>query len=141
MDDGEKIQVPSLNTHGDIRNREELAEAVSKKVDLDALANEVGKDIGEAVFVDGEVQEVNLYHWVLDQYGYEDNYQQVSNSFTVIFATSLKPYVQYTFSGYQTLYDYKKCLLGGLKPPNLHTLQQGGLGLAKYLLWSYTEYP
>lgn len=74
MDDGEKIQVPSLNTHGDIRNREELAEAVSKKVDLDALANEVGKDIGEAVFVDGEVQEVNLHHWVLDQYGYEDNY-------------------------------------------------------------------
>lgn len=72
-DDGEKIAVPSLNTHGEIQNREELAEAVSRKVDLDGLAGEVGKDIGDAVFTDGEVEEVNLYHWVLEQYGHEEN--------------------------------------------------------------------
>jgi len=72
MDDGERVQVPSLNTYGEIYDREQLAEAVSKKLDLDALANEVGKDIGEAVFVNGEVGEVNLYHWVLDQYGHEE---------------------------------------------------------------------
>jgi hypothetical protein len=72
-DDGEKIQVPSLNTRGEIQNREELAETISRKVDLDALAREVGKDIGEVVFVDGEVQDINLYHWVLDQYGHEVN--------------------------------------------------------------------
>jgi hypothetical protein len=71
-DDGEKIEVPSLNTHEEIQNREEIAEKVSRKADLDALSGEVGKDIGEAVFFDGELQEVNLYNWVLDQYGHKE---------------------------------------------------------------------
>ena len=71
MDDGQKVWVPSLNTHGEIQNREQLAEAVSRVVDLDGLANEVGKDIGEVELVDGDVENLSLYDWVIDQYGHK----------------------------------------------------------------------
>lgn len=72
-DDGEKVQVPSLNTYGDIQNREALAEAVSRVVDLDSLADEVGKDIGDVLIVNGEIKELNLYEWVLEKYGYNED--------------------------------------------------------------------
>lgn len=72
-DDGEKVQVPSLNTYGDIQNREALAEAVSREVDLDSLADEVGKDIGDVLIVDGQIEELNLYEWVLKEHGYTED--------------------------------------------------------------------
>jgi hypothetical protein len=72
-DDGEKVQVPSLNTYGDIQNREALVEAVSREVDLDSLADEVGKDIGDVLIVDGQVEELNLYEWVLKEHGYTED--------------------------------------------------------------------
>lgn len=71
MDDGEKVWVPSLNTHGEVQNREQLSEAVSRVVDLDALADEVGKDIGEVELVDGDLKDLSLYDWVIDQYGHK----------------------------------------------------------------------
>lgn len=71
-DDGETVEVPSLNTYGDLEDRESLADAVSKKVDFDKLSNEVGNDLGEAVIKDGVVEKVNLYYWVTENYGIDE---------------------------------------------------------------------
>lgn len=68
-DDGEKVEVPSLNTYGNIEDRESLAEAVSKKVDFDKLSDEVGNDIGEAIIKNSVVEQINLYDWVTENYG------------------------------------------------------------------------
>lgn len=68
-DNGDTVDVPHLNTRGETHKRVEIADIISRKADLDAIASEVGNDIGEAVFVDGELEDVDLYQWVLDQYG------------------------------------------------------------------------
>lgn len=68
-DDGETVEVPSLNTYGNIEDRESLAEVVSKKVDFDKLSDEVGNDIGEAIIKNGVVEQINLYDWVTENYG------------------------------------------------------------------------
>lgn len=70
VDDGDHVQVPSLNTYGEITNRVALAEAVSEYVDLDSLGDEVDKDIGEVLLVDGEIEELNLYDWVLREHSH-----------------------------------------------------------------------
>lgn len=72
-DDGEIVQVPSLNVYGDIQNREALAEAVSKEVDLDSLADAVGKDIGDVLIDGDEIKELNLYDWVVREHGYSED--------------------------------------------------------------------
>lgn len=68
-DDGNTKEVPSINTYEEIDNREQLVDELSRIVDLDSLSNEVGKDIGEVLFVDGEIEDINLYYWVEEKYG------------------------------------------------------------------------
>lgn len=69
-DDGNTVYTSSLNTFGEIRDRESLVDAVSQKADIDSLSTEVGNTIGTAFLKDGVVQYVELNEEILEKQGY-----------------------------------------------------------------------